>query len=68
MKVHFVTMNSSCAKSFSCSASSSAFVRSLELPGYRRVSDRLIEVNYNEISKLGNLNGDRVRLIEVTVK
>ena len=40
----------------------------LEMPGYRCVSDRLIEVKYNEISKLGNLNGDRVRLIEVTVK
>ena len=41
---------------------------SLELSGYRRVSDRFIEVEHNEISKLGNLNGDRVRLIEVTVK
>ena len=41
---------------------------SLEMPGYRCVSDRLIEVKYNEISKLGNINGDRVRLIEVTVK
>ena len=39
---------------------------SLEMPGYRRVSDR--EVKYNETGKLGNLNGDRVRLIEVTVK
>ena len=28
--------------------------------------DRLIEVKYNNISQLGILNGDRVRLIEVT--
>ena len=41
---------------------------SLEMRGYRRVSDRLIEVKYNDISKLGNQKGDRVRLIEVTVK
>ena len=41
---------------------------SLEMLCYCRVSDRLIEVKYNEFSKLGNLNGDRVRLIEVTVK
>ena len=38
------------------------------MPGYRRVSDRLKEVKYNEISKVGNRNGDRIRLIEVTVK
>ena len=28
--------------------------------------DCLIEVKYNKISQLGILNGDRVRLIEVT--
>ena len=38
------------------------------MPGYRRVSDRLIEVKYSEISKLGNRNDARVRLIEVTVE
>ena len=41
---------------------------SLEMLCYCRVSGRLIELKYNEFSKLGNLNGDRVRLIEVTVK
>ena len=28
--------------------------------------DRLIEVKYNKINQLGIVNGDRVRLIEVT--
>ena len=28
----------------------------------------VVWVIYNEISKYGNLNGDRVRLMEVTVK
>ena len=32
------------------------------------IYDRLTEVNYNEINHLGNSNGDRVRLIEVTVE
>ena len=41
---------------------------SLEMLCYCRASDRLIEMKYNEFSKLRNLNGDRVRLIEVTVK
>ena len=41
---------------------------SLEMLCYCRESDRLLEVKYNEFSKLGNLNGDRLRLIEVTVK
>ena len=41
---------------------------SLEMLCYCHVSDRSKEVKYNAFSKLGNLNGDRVRLIEVTVK
>ena len=41
---------------------------SLEMLCYCRESDHLIEVKYNEFSKLGNLNGDRVHLIQVTVK
>ena len=47
----------------------SEFTRSwsLEMPGYRRVSDRLIEVKYNDISKVGNRKGDRIHLIEFTV-
>ena len=53
-------------ETFICSASYPAFTGNVLC--YCRVSDRLIEVKYNEISKLGNLNGDRVRLIEVTVK
>ena len=38
---------------------------SLEMPCYRRVSDRLIEVKYNEISELVNRNCDRVRKFTV---
>ena len=31
-----------------------------------QLGDRLREVKYNEISQLGSLNGDSIRLIEVT--
>ena len=37
-----------------------------EISHYNWLRDRLIEVRYNKNSQLGILNGDRVRLIEVT--
>ena len=66
-----------CAKSSSCSVSSSAFVTVLitgclssgSLTWQITINefDRLIEVNYNKISHVGSPEGDHVRLIDVTV-
>ena len=38
----------------------------LEISHCNWLRDRLIEMKYNKISQLGILNGDRVRLIEMT--